>query len=678
MKRLLLFLCLQWVMAVLWAVPAYRKPFEVLQSDGSTLKVRLLGDEHFHYYATMDDIPVVEDGNGDFYYAMMDDHKMVKSSLLAHAYKERNAEERDACRKFAVEVCCYIDTMALGECSRIGKEMRRMRRINGCSGKTKLQGSKKALVILVDFANLSMTEADANRCFSDRFNKVGYNENNHVGSVHDYFYAQSYGALDLSFDVVGPVTMNKNFGYYGKDMDGMTDVNVREMVVEACKSVDDKVDFRNYDWDGDGEVEQIYIIYAGYGEAYGASSNTIWPHKSSLSRYAIELDGVKIDTYACSCELSGRYGDKIDGIGTACHEFSHCLGLPDLYDTSKGGGVGMGYWDVMCSGSYSGATGCGEAPCGYSAYERWFLGWLDFKELTDICRIKDVPCVGDEPVAYAIYNDNNRDEFLLLENRQNKNWFSFVHESNDCHGLLVTHIDYSEEAWEGNTVNADEKRQRVTYIPADNDLTGTNLEGTLFPGSQGVSELIDDSHVSVGGRWNTANKQGSYTFNAPITNIREENGLISFDFKGGLFVATPYIYEAEEVKADGFDIRWDFADGADAYAVEVVEDREYTSLADSVLNPRVHLMIGDIVENKYRLQGLKTAKYKFRVKAMKDGASSSWSDYKYVNLSDVSSINPVYGEEEGTLWYDLDGTKDKGGEGIKISPTKGKVYKKAR
>lgn len=677
MKRLLLSICLQLLITKIWSVPAYRQPFNVLQLDGSTLTVLLLGDEYFHYYTTMDDIPIVEDDKGSFYYAMIDNNKIVKSTLLAHIYKERKAKERKVCKKYAKEVNRYIDENVISQKSqtRISLNTTEKKQTKGHGEISKLEGKKKCLVILVNFANLSMTETDACKCFNDRFNKIGYDENNHIGSVHDYFYAQSYGTLDLSFDVVGPVTVSRNYGYYGKNMDNATDINVGEMVVEACKLVDNKIDFSDYDWNGDGEIEQIYLIYAGYGESYGAASNTVWPHKSELNKSAIEMDGVKINTYACSCELSGRYGDNINGIGTVCHEFSHCLGLPDLYDTSNGNGVGMDYWDVMCSGSYSGATGCGETPCGYSAYERWFFGWLSFKELTDISRIKTMSCIGDEATAYAIYNDNNRDEFLILENRQNSKWFSFVNKASDCHGLLITHVDYSEEAWKKNSVNADKNRQRMTFIPADKDLMCKSPQGTLFPGACRVDELTNDSHTNVGGQWNTINTHGTYDFNAPITNIEENNGLISFDFKGGIYIETPNLHEAESITENGFGVKWDSIEEVDSYTIEIVEERQYVSLVDSVMNPRVHLTVENIINDEYNFQNLRTAKYKFRIKAIKDGASSTWSKYKYVDLTNASAIEVTY-EDKGkdNIWYNVEGIRDKKETGIRISPTKGKVF----
>lgn len=174
--------------------------------------------------------------------------------------------------------------------------------------------------------------------------------------MSDYFSAQSNGLFNLSFDVVGPVRMSKNSTYYGGTSKNGDDEPVDELVKEACRKVDDQVNFANYDWSGNGEVDQVFILYAGKGQADGGANNTIWPHEYWLSAYPggshITLDGKKIDTYACSSELNGQNG--LSGIGTICHEFSHCLGLPDWYDVYYSGNFGMCDFSLMDMGSYLG------------------------------------------------------------------------------------------------------------------------------------------------------------------------------------------------------------------------------------------------------------------------------------------------------------------------------------
>ena len=238
---------------------------------------------------------------------------------------------------------------------------------------------------------------------------------------------------------------------------------------------------------------------------------------------------------------------KLNGIGTACHEFSHCLGLPDLYDISYNGGYGMGSWDIMSGGNYNGYNYHGECPPGYTAHERWFTGWLDLAELKEATTITGMPDLQDEPVAYIIRNDGNNDEYFILENRQAKGWYAYTEDVTGSHGMLACHVDYNKNAWKNNNVNAKAKHQRMTIIPAagvygtlmgkPNSMyyvvTADQYHSQLFPGSESITVLDNDSHKDCGGTLFSKNTDGTYLMNKPITDITEQDGLISFKFMGG-------------------------------------------------------------------------------------------------------------------------------------------------
>ena len=587
------------------AVPAMPTSKIVIQKDSSRLEVFLQGDEHSHCYFTSDCIPVALGEDGSYYYMLVENDVLKMSSLMAHEKDERKQEETKFIKNHSFNA---IDLLSRRWTEKAEKANSRRQQMAARLTRSSLReqksyiGKKKGLVILVNFTNKEMYLPNANEYFNKMFNEVGFNENGAIGSVHDYFYDQSYGKFDLSFDVIGPVTVSNTFGYYGSNgtsLDG-SDLRAGEMIVEACKLADKDVNYADYDWDNDGEMDQVFIIYAGYGEANDAPKNTIWPHEYQLEYLesgVLNLDGVTINTYACSCELTGRSGTILDGIGTACHEFSHCLGLPDLYDTRYGGGFGMSYWDLMSSGSHSGPNGHGEVPTGYSAYERQFAGWLDLVELNYPCVINDMPSIADEPVAYAIYNDNHRDEFFLLENRQNSKWFSYVGTYEDCHGLLVTHVDYSETAWKNNKVNSTAKHQRMTIIPADMSYGSTftiegrvfyalnqkELQGDLFPGLSNVIELTNTSHYDTGGKLYNFNTDGSYNMNKPLTNINEKNGLITFYFMGGIYVPAPEILEATEITGSSFTANWKDVEDADSYTLELSVMKPQGNPNDNIL-----------------------------------------------------------------------------------------------
>ena len=530
MTRQLLPLLLWLWGACLWAAPAKRIPFTVTNSDGTVLTLVLCGDENYHFYTTTEGIPVVQDSQGDWQPAP------EQAADIAARWKAR-AQRRQAHRT---------------------ERARRIRARREWGQPTDYIGEKRGLVILVNFADLNLKTGSTQEKFSRRFNEEGYSEDSHIGSVHDYFYDQSYGKFNLTFDVVGPVKMAKSYTYYGENGDEGEDLHVAELAAAACQQahLQYSLDWSRYDWDGDGEVDQVYIIYAGYGESAGAPSYTVWPHEWSLSagKYygdgpgPIELGGYTIDTYAMSCELASNSGIHLDGIGTACHEFSHCLGFPDFYDTSYDGGFGMNYWDVMDAGCYNGPhLNRGEVPVGFTAYERWFAGWLDFTEIDRPTTVTNMPSLGDEPVAYILYNGGTRLEYFTLENRQNDRWFKYASSHTQCHGMLVCHVDYDETAWLDNEPNLDADHQRMTIVPAGGELgtlsgapgsksysvTAAQHRSQLFPGSGEVTELTDTSHETCGGKLYNRNTDQSFQLHKPITHIVEADGLLSFDVMGG-------------------------------------------------------------------------------------------------------------------------------------------------
>lgn len=235
----------------------------------------------------------------------------------------------------------------------------------------------------MSFDDLDFQGEEPQAIWSDIANKDHYtNELGDMGSVHDYFLAQSRGLFDLSFDVVGPYKAPKSVTYYGENDSRGKDQHSRiiELLKFACELADKEVNFKDYDWDGDGEVDQVFMLYAGRGEASGGESYTIWPHESNIGKWPERycLDDVIINTYACGEELD--YYKNHKGIGTFCHEFSHCLGLPDFYDTNYTNTYSMGSWDVICGGCN------GWVPASYLGYERNFCGWLEYKELTAPCK----------------------------------------------------------------------------------------------------------------------------------------------------------------------------------------------------------------------------------------------------------------------------------------------------
>lgn len=643
------------------AVPADRRLRYVVQPDGTQVAVRLCGDEHFHYHMTEDDVLVEEAADGGWYYLTLHDGKIVKSSVLSHGIVERDNHEVAYLKKMKEEGVHFLLQDSIRVQWKRAREMDGKRMMPSDVKKRQIGvpssfvGKRKGLVILVNFANRQMSSPTAHDDYFRMYNEPGYSENGHIGSVHDYFYDQSYGLFDLSFDVVGPVTVSRNYGYYGTNgTSGNTDMHADEMVREACRLASANVDFKDYDWDGDGVVEQVFLVYAGFGEATGGPANTIWPHRSLLSAYSegsLSIQGVQIDQYACCNELSS-YLNKYMGIGTACHEFSHCLGLPDIYDVDYAGGFGMSYWDVMHSGSYSGPDGIGEVPCGYSAYERWFAGWLQLTEISSTCHVESLKDLGEYPQAYILYNEGNRNEYFILENRQGHDWFSFLDSDVAPHGMLVTHVDYDRKAWSNNTVNTKPDHQRLSLIPADGIRSLNTLESDLFPGSRNVTRLTNTSHSESGGTLYNVNTDGSFYMNKEIRNIVECDGEMAFDVICNDELPVPEQPVVSDVTSDGFSLEWEPVEKGEYYMVELAQ---YKSLRPIIISNTVEY--GPIEELYYQLSGLDGKEYGIRICAiLSGGIRTEWSSYTHVSLPANGIREVPYDDRQGHLYYNLDGT----------------------
>ncbi len=588
MNRLFSALCMVLLCSTLvFAIPAKRTVFLVEQPDGTTLSVSLKGDETYHYFTTTDGIPLVQKPDGSYYYALWSADTLTASILMAHDAGMRSAAEESFLQAQGNEVIERVQATHRARLTarnevRAHRSPSRFASPHRVGESTGITGERKGLVILVNFSDVKFKVSAPQATFDDMMNTVGYKENGQYGSVHDYFLAQSDGKFSLTFDVVGPVQLSHIMSYYGADSGGEgNDVRPGAMVAEACKLADSQVDFSDYDWDGDGIVEQVYVIYAGYGQAAGASSSTIWPHEWSLysSDYdnVLPLDGVIINTYACGSELKGRSGTTVDGIGTTCHEFSHCLGLPDFYDT-EGSNFGMADWSIMDFGCYNDDGNC---PAGYTAYEKMYSGWLTPVELSSPSRITGLQPVEAGGEAYIIYNDGNRDEYYLLENIQQEGWNTYA----PGHGLMVLHVDYDANVWSNNEVNNTSSHQRMTIIPADGTYSTklSSLAGDLYPGTNGNTSLTDTS--SPAAKLFNLNADGRRYMGKPIEHIAESaDGLVAFDFMGGIAIDAPTALPATHVSASGFTANWSAVPEATSYTLRLTTYAADANATETVLS----------------------------------------------------------------------------------------------
>lgn len=559
----------------LMAKPAKPGLMTVSTADGSTLTVRLTGDEFFHQYFTEDGYPLLEK-DGNFYYCDFDSNGVpVNSGIKAVAPAARNA----AAHSFLASV--DKSTLEQRISLRAAESPRRLSLASASVASAKAPaafsaaddnqgppyergyglfpdlrfpayGDQKAIVILVEYTDVKFHEnyqggVTAIDYFTRMLNEDGFNDYGGTGSAAQYFRENSGNHFRPEFDVFGPITLDHNMAYYGANGWFGDDQNPGAMVKEACDQLNSVVNFQDYDRDNDGVVDNVFIFYAGQGEASGGSPNTVWPHSWNMnsagySDSEVTYDGVRVYTYGCSNEWeSGRP----DGVGTFVHEFSHVMGLPDLYATSYTSSFTPGSWSALDYGPYNNE---GMTPPNYGAFERYALGWLKPREIDRALNATLQPV--SENVCGVIRTPKNT-EFFLVENRQREGWDAYV----PGHGMLVWHVDYNESVWSSNKVNNTPSHQYVDIEEADGSQSEYTRDGDSFPGASNKTSFTSSTNPAMKTWNNTA-------INFPITDIAENGGLITFKVLGGAEESLDpvEVLNPTDVSTEGFTLNWSAPD----------------------------------------------------------------------------------------------------------------------
>ncbi|MCI2082933.1 MAG: M6 family metalloprotease domain-containing protein [Bacteroidales bacterium] len=327
-------------------------------------------------------------------------------------------------------------------------------------------GNFNGLVILASFPDMGFHCDSPAEEFDSLLNAVNSPAAGSHGSVRTYFLDNSGGKFRPSFDIIGPVTLPHDVRYYGENDSTGNDMRSGELVTDALEACPAKVDFSRYDNNRDGTVDMVYVIYAGWGEQFNRKHpEYIWPKAGEQDSTTVR-PGVAFGRYAISCELAGNRDlpDSLEsaGVGTFCHEFSHILGLPDVYNTKNGSGMTPGSFDLMDRGNYLDGQ---HTPCNYSCVEKEMAGWIrvqvlkpgDTMALAPLCE-----AVEDTTLRYCCKVETKTPgESYYLEYRTTCGWDAFLPSS----GILVYRIDVSNpELWDKNEVNGDYLHQCYSLI----------------------------------------------------------------------------------------------------------------------------------------------------------------------------------------------------------------------
>ena len=526
MRNFLVLFALALVCLAAHAVPADPTPAQVTQPDGSKLTAVLHGDEFFNYLTTADGYTIVKNEAGYYTYAQLDGNRLVAGRLIARDENQRTAADRAV----LASVPKGLTSMEMVE---RGKKLKNHRNdlLRGIGHGGHMDYSKfRGLIILVNYTDRKFADYVPSNYtpydfYNDMVNGHDYNgftlpagtKVDAMGSVRNYYYDNSFQQFDPHFDILGPVDVPF----------ACTDAhqfNCDSIFFAALEALDDEVDFSQYDTDEDGTADMVFFLVAGHGSDYSANNRDyLWPHMKDFTDSPV-LDGVNFSLYACSTNMTGEENEyyivynNVAGIGTICHEFSHCLGLPDFYDTDSdgSGGVSRQYpmtWSIMASGF---KNNNGRNPVGYSLFERYALGFAEPTLIEGEGTIT-VPALEKSNMGYRM-NTANENEFFIIENRQRVKWDKNLAGP----GMLIWRVDSTNaDVWENNLVNANPNHNYYELLRANFNGMSDSYNDP-FPGVSNVTSITNATQTNMR-TWD--GKLSRYAF----INITEADSIITFD-----------------------------------------------------------------------------------------------------------------------------------------------------
>jgi len=330
------------------------------------------------------------------------------------------------------------------------------------------------LIILVDFSD---NVADTVNHGEAAFNELLFSTGTYAtGSMNDYYLENSNQKVGITGVITVWLRMPQLYSYYTNGQAGFGNYpqNAQKLTEDAVEAADSLVDFSQFDNDGDGYVDALFVVHAGPGRETTGSNNDIHSHAWSISPQ--RRDGVWIQRYSMEPETQGNH---LTTMGVFAHEFGHVLGLPDLYDTDYSSS-GVGYWSVMSGGSWGGPPGLGGAtPVHFDVWCKSRLGWAKPIRLTSDSANVFVPPIEGDSTAYRLWtNGDVSSQYFLAEYRKRTGFDTYV----PGEGLLLWHVD------ENAPNNTNDWHRKVDLEQADgyfqlNSGGNSGDQGDPFPGN---------------------------------------------------------------------------------------------------------------------------------------------------------------------------------------------------
>ena len=472
-------------------IPANARPaapgFQTVSNkDGSSVSIRHFGDEHYFYTETSDGFLVTGNGDGSYVYVGEDG---TASDVIAKNPADRTTEEKTFLNGLNQEAVHqkhqelnggrFPDENELNEQEFSHAPLMSYNQ-NGVSAvmlrrptsERWTKGERWFPVLLIGTTDKAAGDSAA---FYNFLNQPGYNVNNNVGSLRDYFLYVSDSMFSPHFDVY-PITLNKALTAYGTGDNFKEGQFTADGINELVKRSDFKANAGKY-CSKNSEVDGFIFLFPGMEEDALKQSELFWGHQfwmqsngssSGWFPSAYKAGGYTFDKYLFIAQYAdASRNSKINKMGIFAHEFSHVMGLNDHYgkDANNRQVDGPGIYDIMSLGMYNGTKfNEGNAPMGYSAYEKEIMGWLKLTELEadKVYSLKKL----SKMQAYSVTNPNHNDEYYIVEYRPAESYDSYIKSSLSWNqrgnGVYVWYIDYDQKICvTNNNANGDINHQRV-------------------------------------------------------------------------------------------------------------------------------------------------------------------------------------------------------------------------
>jgi M6 family metalloprotease-like protein len=367
LKMKLVKICLNLLAATtfVYGAPANPKPSIYYQPDGSeTPQIYLRGNQVYNWLSDEKGYTILKDDDGWYTYAIKSEDGDLKPSgflvgsknpkklgivpNLLHAEHKRpinglEPETNESVREHRSLLQIPENAMC------------------GFSGSKNSPCRLRGIVFLVQFSDHTSRVLPTQQEYDVLFNNNGPDlKVAPTGSVNDVFFQNSYQTFVMQSYITPWIKVSRTEAQTVDGNMGLNKPGTKQTWTEAIGLFDKMklTDLNSFDTNKDGSFDCVVIMHSGSAAETGGNdcetgkdmNGRIWSHATAADLYSTGTSNVNKFYVASAvydkCPTGGK-GTKwsIARIAVIAHECAHFLGLPDLYDTV--GGQGVGTFDLM-------------------------------------------------------------------------------------------------------------------------------------------------------------------------------------------------------------------------------------------------------------------------------------------------------------------------------------------